>query len=253
MLESIRTQQYNAGQIITGGWQQFRRNWLNIISIFLLINLPLGIVLCIMGINGLAKPGNWYYMSFIWAQILFNPIATIASAYIIESSVNGEQISFEKALQHALCRWPAAIWTTILGTLIIMAFSLLMFIPGLIIGIYYSFFIYVVALRGMSGMKALCSSKQLIKGHWWRTFLITGIVGIMNFIATILLSSPYIIFKPSPFIDSMTNTIANVFCGAIFTSMLIVLFLNTDYLTNTPKTAEESDDNLTPMPESNHS
>ena len=60
------------------------------------------------------------------------------------------------------------LWTGFLAGLVLIAFTLLLIVPGIIWGVYYPVLVPVVAF-GLSGTSALAESKRLVKGNWWRT------------------------------------------------------------------------------------
>lgn len=58
-------------------------------------------------------------------------------------------------------------WLSILTAILVLLWTLLLVIPGIIFSIYYSFAVYAFFFEGRKGMDAIKRSKALVKGHWW--------------------------------------------------------------------------------------
>ncbi len=101
-------------------------------------------------------------------------------------------------------------WVVILSSFFLILSSLFLIIPGIIVGIYLSFYSYAFIIEGEKGMNALKRSWALVKGNWWKIFgriillnivfgIVFAIVGLANdLLSTIFqfLSMPFgIIFS----------------------------------------------------------
>ena len=84
--------------------------------------------------------------------------------------------------------WKLFVTYVIYIVLIILLF-LLLIIPGIIFMIYWYVFTYVVLDQGLSGMAALKNSKEMIQGHWWKTFAIFVIAVIISIVTSSIVSS----------------------------------------------------------------
>jgi hypothetical protein len=63
-----------------------------------------------------------------------------------------------------------------------------MLLGGIIWGVYYSFFVYAVALRQVSGKAALDYSKATVQGEWWRVFGYLLALGFLSFLGQITIT-----------------------------------------------------------------
>lgn len=90
--------------------------------------------------------------------------------------------------------WPTFITSLIAGILTAIGF-ILVIIPGIIVGVWLSFALYIVIVENKKGVEALKSSKAYVEGYWWPVFgrmflvglgiaIIAGIVG--NILQSIL-------------------------------------------------------------------
>lgn len=79
--------------------------------------------------------------------------------------------------------------TYIIYVVLIVLLFLLLIIPGIIFMVYWYFFAYVVLDHGISGMEALKKSKQMITGHWWKTFGLFLVAVVLSVIASSIATS----------------------------------------------------------------
>ena len=156
----------------------------------------------------------------------------MAVAFVVEHSLRGENIGYRQALRQSFSRWGSVIGTGILAGLIIFGLTLLLIVPGIIWGVYYLFIVYIVALRGQGGKKALDYSKSLVKGRWWRVFGVFFVVGLLTFVFILIVDLPFG-FMPVNFLTDVLSGILADIVWSFFTIATVLFFLNLDYLKNT--------------------
>jgi len=107
--------------------------------------------------------------------------------------------------------------------------TVLLIIPGLIIGVYLAFTYLIVALRKI-GLQAFQYSINLVKGQWWRVFWIFVGIGIITFAFNYLLG--WVIRISTPYIGFGTILISLIgyLVALLFAIYQVVFFLNQDYL-----------------------
>lgn len=76
----------------------------------------------------------------------------------------------------------------ILSGVLIMLWSFLFIIPGIIFGIFYSFAVYALLFEDFRGMTALKRSKELVSGYWWPVFWRNLVLIIVVFILTLIIN-----------------------------------------------------------------
>lgn len=115
--------------------------------------------------------------------IVVSVIAMCALYLRIESPVE-ERVSatFAKARPYF---W-RYLGVSILTALVVIGFSLLLIIPGIIFAVYYSLVEYPVLFEGSSPHKALGRSRQLVKGYWWAVVGRSVFIGILFVIVAII-------------------------------------------------------------------
>ena len=55
--------------------------------------------------------------------------------------------------------------------------------------VYWYFFAYIVLDQGLSGMTALKKSKEMLKGHWWKTFALLVIAAVISGVISSIVTS----------------------------------------------------------------
>jgi len=62
------------------------------------------------------------------------------------------------------------IWVSLLSGLILMLAAMLLIVPAIIAGIWFSFIAFIVIEENVGGLKALIKSKMYVQGNWWNVF-----------------------------------------------------------------------------------
>ena len=241
MFPNIRTERYNIGKILSAGSKVYFEKFGAIAPVILIVYIPINIILSFipLGSDGFERLSLYFRLVQI-LELLFGIIATVAVAKIVECSINGEPITYAEALKFSLTRWGWAIAVQLLAGLIILGMFLLLIVPGVIWAIYYTFVVYVVALRGIGGKTALDYSKRLVKGQWGRVFWIGLLINLLcilaAFIIGFVIEMPFDLLPENKIIDIISSTVVDLVIG-LFSVIWVVFFLNVDYL----RTANKGD------------
>ena len=232
MDHDIYTMRYGLGDVIGTGWRLYRTLFRSILPIILIVYIPINIGISFISVDDLVDEHGWtgirIYMRLIQlSELLIGVLATISLATLIERAIDGEPIPWTTALRHALSRWGASIGTGVLCGLIVFGLCLLLIVPGIIWSIYYSLFIYAVALRGLSGKEALDYSKAIVKGQWGRVFGYMFVIEVIAGLAGAAITLPFSLAPDSRLLDVISNTIIDI-VSALSICMTTVFFLNND-------------------------
>lgn len=113
-----------------------------------------------------------------------------AFIYRLNSIVEGHDVGFGASLgrgtRKLLPLWGLAI---MYGIFMIIGLILLI-IPGIYVSILLYFSFYVMILRNLGVFASFKQCMALVKGYWWRTFLLTFGMGIVMIILAVLISLP---------------------------------------------------------------
>jgi len=223
------------GEILSKGFRLIRINLVPLLLLVICTQTPLNILWTVLSIIiPVEKQGDLsallLALAINWVDIFVGFFVTIGIAYIVEKSLQGELVHSGDVFKYGFSRLGNVFWTSILVSLIILGLSLLLIVPGIIWGNYYSFAITIVALRSMSGKAALNYSKKLVQGQWWRVF---GINMAISLVAIILNLPFFMLSRKVPDIKFLSmfvpSTVSDI-AWAIVLVMTVVFFLNTEYV-----------------------
>ncbi|PWB38493.1 MAG: hypothetical protein C3F02_04020 [Parcubacteria group bacterium] len=144
-----------------------------ILSILKISGPAIGIISIVLGLLGLAS---------ILLLIFIGCIAQFGTYRLIAN--HQDQITIKQVLQEGKKNFWSYLGLVITVGVLTLLWTLLLFIPGLIMGIFYSMAIWLLVDQNMQGMAAVRQSKELVRGYWWPVFwrfiLIFIIAGILS-------------------------------------------------------------------------
>nr|WP_320146539.1 hypothetical protein [uncultured Anaeromusa sp.] len=129
----------------------------------------------------------------ILAGALISMLSYMSIMLLIDDIVADRPISLVHIFERASARLPLAITTGLLCLLRLFGWYLLLFIPGVIKSVRYSFSLQAVALREKAHGKAIHYSIDLVRGHWWGVVLASICISLPQFI----LSLPFAASHPA--------------------------------------------------------
>ena len=109
--------------------------------------------------------------------IIFTPLAAAVIAYIVRCYLDGRKIDIYGILDASLMKWPKLALTS-LFFLVIVSVSGCLIVLAVYLGIACGFYTNIIATSDTWGFNAIWQSRLMVKGRWWRTFIIFLIVGI---------------------------------------------------------------------------
>ncbi|MEP6672703.1 MAG: hypothetical protein ABJF10_26300 [Chthoniobacter sp.] len=224
----IELAEYEFGywELIKKTWSICRQDWPAIVGLQLLVSLPSELLVA------MASTGDDEHMRPSWRMTQYldsfvGVVAVLGIAWVVNERVQGRSLSFVEALKKAVPRWLPAIGTNLVMGLIVVLWALALIVPGIVYLGYYTFAVYVVALRGRASTHALNYSKGLVKGRWWR--VVGKMVGLFlpPIVPMFIIAVPLAFLPQSQFVEIFRETLNDLllsFCqvgGAL-------LFLNLD-------------------------
>lgn len=231
------------GEILATGFRAFFGMLPKMLLGFLLIYGALNLIVALVPFEDLFPTMDELRVARLetkFAQTLdrfFGCVAVVAAVLASGHVLAGLPVSPRHAFRGAVSRWWPMIWTGLLAGLVLIGLTLLLIVPGIIWGIYYSFLVPVVAF-GLSGTEALAESKRLVKGNWWRTLgcvFVIGLVGAALMLPGILFDWIYAVFlSPSEsweptLLDEIVDYLTSVYTDVAYLFVPVattVFFLN---------------------------
>jgi hypothetical protein len=160
---------------------------------------------------------------------IFSCLAMMAIALIVEKTFLNEPMGFLEAFKRAFPKWFGGIGTGLLALVIVLGYTLLLVVPGIIWGVYYLFVIYIVALRNKTGKAALEYSQSLVSGHWWDVFVVyLGISIVLGVVGGVI--SALFKWLPLNLFTSLISFSLQTIIGSFLTVSITILFLNLDFV-----------------------
>ncbi len=185
---TLKTMMTPIGQLFSESWEFFKTNLNKLILITLILMSPsilnqiLSLIFgnksnpvigTIMGLLVLLSivTGIWGTIALITFITEKNPALTISEAY-------NKNVSLF---------W-SYLWLSIVIGLIVLAGLILVIIPGIIWGIYFSLFSYILICEKIKGWAAAKKSKQLVKKYWWPVFGRVVLLSLIFIVLSLILS-----------------------------------------------------------------
>lgn len=224
MEAKIRSKEFGIVDLFREGWKVYFANIKTILAIVLCIYIPIDLVLAFVPQNT-----RLYNLVLNLLQFLVGIIATLGIAIVTEKAIDGQSMNWQEALKFALSKWAQAVGTGLLSGIRILLFTLLFIIPGIIFGVYYFFWDYVVALRDQSGRDALNYSKNLVEGQWWRIFGTTLVFSLMAIAISSGIWYLTSLISENQLFSIIPNILVDI-VGSFITVMYVLLFLNSDFV-----------------------
>lgn len=233
-----------ASEIVEKSWEIYKKNWRQLLPYMLLLFLP-SIVLSIIGaisffltayVPASALINSLIILVIVAAGLVFGLWASIALAQALKKIVQNQSTEDWRAVFAGNSRylWPV-IYTSLLVAIIVFAGTLLLIIPGIIFGVWYSFCFYQVIFEDKKGTGALKESKKLVMGRWWgilwRLLVPAFTFGLGAILINYLLDLPfYFIFGPDSAVTNITDkvisSLANIVISPLTALATILLYFS---------------------------
>lgn len=170
-----------------------------------------------------------------WYVILIMLVLIAAAIYCGVLSAISQRLLLQnnfKALKITLRSAHGYFWKffglSLLGGVLILLWSLLLIIPGIIFGVFYSMMLYVLICEDLTGMAAIRRSKELVKGNWWRVFRVMAIFAILSYAVMLVFALPGMIFPETSLFTKIWQILTNLV--VLIINPLYVIFLYLVYL-----------------------
>ena len=209
---------FDLNRIISEGWRLYRRHFLAISVVVLLVSIPVNAALSFLPayfITGHGPYDAWIVRLLSSAKILmFNGLVAMAVARIVESSKRGVTTGWSPSFRHALSRLGAALSLGALLALFAIGLLMLMLIPRLGEAVYYAlfmFYFFAVSLRNVSGMSAIDYSRGLFEGRFGQVFWCQFVFFLFSAAFTAAVLPMLLVFPRIPMVAIGFNAVLDLF------------------------------------------
>lgn len=181
----------SVSDLLKGAFEQYKKHFNSLVPIMLVagVGLYLQSIFLFLGTPSLQvgssmKVAGTYGILFLVSTVIYivgmiwGTTALLNKVHKLDQPMTlGQAYSAAKPFI-----WPMIITGILVGIFTIIGFILLV-IPGIIVGVWLSFSMYIVIAEGKSGMDAVKASKEYVTGYWWAVFgrliLVGLVVGII--------------------------------------------------------------------------
>lgn len=173
------------GAVLDDGFRLYRAALGKVLVLTFLASIAGQVPSVIISATGAGSAG---FVAFLALLVVVLISLQLYAAVIARMDAVAEQreMSAGQALSRGASRIPALFLFSVLYMLAVAAGTLLLLIPGIILGVSLMFGFYLVVLEGQGPVEGLKSSHTLVWGNWWRTMVIVSVATIIMMTAYIL-------------------------------------------------------------------
>lgn len=151
-------------------------------------------IFAVLVILSVVFSGSDESLIFLTASIVVNLLLMISSLITVISLVylfgKDEILTLVEYFKLGLYKFWSYVWISIIYGFIIFGGYILVVVPGILFGVWFSMSYYVLILEDRKGLEALTRSRHLIVGKFWATvwrFVFWGLVTAVFFIPFVVL------------------------------------------------------------------
>lgn len=241
MAHRVFSQELDFGELLKDSLKLFKNNIVQILILNVLFSLPSLIYSLNYNISEFAMAmDSSIIVPFIIVSLisLLGPIATLK---IYHNELFEENSNYQEIVIFSLKRFFPYFVASLAYTIFTVFGLFLLIVPGVLIGVFFFFTTYIVAIRQFNNtIDAMKYSKELVKGKFGKTFgyvisfaLIFGILSLIIIIPLFVSNMPDTIdpnnlqsLPPTPPINSIIFSLISLIGGAIMSAFAYLLMIN---------------------------
>jgi len=174
-------------KLLTATCQLYRTRFVSILVLSIIGALPSLYMRCF--VPGITSSIFIFVSSVI--SVILGILSYMSIMYLVDDVAAGRATSIVIVLRKAVARIPIAITTGLLSAIRLIGWFLLLFVPGMIKSVRYSFTTQAVTLRNVAHSEAICYSIRMVEDFWWTVVVAGFLIGLPGFI----LSLPFILMR----------------------------------------------------------
>lgn len=183
----------SVSELLKGAWAQYKQHFNVLVPIMLLagVGLYLQTIILFTMAPKVVVVGQYGMHASSSGLAGYGILALIATLVYIIGMLWGitalinrvNKLDQPMTLSQAFTNAKPLIWPMFLTGLLVAIFTIigliLIVIPGIIVGVWLSFSLYIVVAENKSGMEAIKASKAYVQGYWWPIFGRALVIGII--------------------------------------------------------------------------
>jgi hypothetical protein len=154
--------------------------------------------------------------------IVLNTIGEAVILYGAFQRLRGQPLQPSEAFQRAIARFLPLLGLAILYALAIMVGFVLLVVPGLILLVMWAVVVPACLVEGLGPIQSMSRSAELTKGHRWQIFGIMFLVGILNWIGSLILG--LVLAPAGATVAALVNLVWTAAWAVYFNCLLIMIY-----------------------------
>ncbi|MDD5043490.1 MAG: hypothetical protein PHD51_02345 [Patescibacteria group bacterium] len=238
--------------LIVAAWQLVTKNLKNIskIVVYLLIATLL------LSFSPLLGVSVWASVILAILGILIGVVSILTNIVLMKSLVGfykNETVNLKEDFQKSWGKF----WVVFAGSMVVSWLTLggviLLVIPAIIFYVWFSFCLYFIILENKTILESLKSSKDLVKGNWWKIFWRWVLPGLFYIVIGMIVGGAameLIYFfagtnELTTVIGMVINNILSVIATPLLAAAGVILFMEVKkYKASAPAVSETSTPNI---------
>ncbi len=204
------------GELLGRSWHLYRMRFqvFSLVYIFYLTPLMLISAFCFFVYKISPHPVNPFIMAWIIAGVIMGVLVSVWGQAAFVYAVSDPAAGVRSIIHRATESVRKFFWLYLLFFALTIAGFVFFVIPGLVMMVWFSFAVFILASRGDSGIDALLESREYVKGFWWPVFIrllavwaLSFAFGYLPVIGSLLslLFMPYLVTYTSQLYDELAN------------------------------------------------
>ena len=172
--------------LFKGSWEQYKKHYESLVPIMLVagIGLYLQTIFLFMAGDGLTMNATLALLALVSSVVYIVGMIWGLSALLNKVHKLDQPMTLKQAYTNAKpLIWPLFL-TGLLSAILTIIGLILIVIPGIIVGVYLSFALFIVVNENKSAVDALKASKAYVSGYWWAVFgrliVIALVIGVIS-------------------------------------------------------------------------
>jgi hypothetical protein len=182
-----------------------------LISVWMSVNTSIivGIILVVL------------FLAALLALIYFGIRSQIGMYFILKNPTMG----FKELFKNTRGMFWKFFGLSLLTGILVFLWTLLLIVPGIIFGIFYSFALYLLIFEDVRGMNAIKRSRAMVTGYWWAVFGRTLFVIFVAMLASFILSIPFVFLAEGTAWYSIYSLAQNLIWAVITPIFMVFTYL----------------------------
>ncbi len=177
-------------EAIAYGWKTTTSNFLFFLGIMAILFIGGSLIPRMLG----GSFGNdYHHTSAAGMGLIGGILGGLIGAYIrlgimkiSLKAVDKKELKYDDMWSVNTIFWPYLIASILFGVSVALG-SILLIVPGIMIGIAWMFYTYLIIDKGLQPVEALKKSAEITKGYRWQLFGFAIVLGLINIAGAILL------------------------------------------------------------------